>query len=321
MSWITPSRDPTYAELAARESIHGGGGISANLLQRKRTWQDDLSDAVKAVAPQVAKYLQTKKSDAIANQLMNMEQPPRAASMDQYGATYDPALAKDQGLVFNPTATKFEPDATQPFTGGADQFKVRNMYQSYLDQQQLDQTKAAQEERKGRLDEANIARINAPGDPKYNVQLPDGRIINVTGNEAAQYYRPRANQANADSIEKIDKDAQAWTGHHLHELINSKDARNNPDGSAVITLADGKTALLTSDALNSIRQRYARLQGGQTNKAVQTFKDAQQTLPSPDLPPITQADTTPAIASQADYDALPSGTVYLAPDGKKHRKP
>jgi hypothetical protein len=269
--WITPSRDKTLAELMAGDSIHGGGSISPYLVQPPvNQWLVALNQ----ISPEIRDYIRRKKSDEIANQLMNMEQPPRAQ-----------AIGYDQGAP-----------ATQPFTGGAAQFKLRNLYQDYIDKQQEDQVKSAQEERKARLDEANIARLNAPGDPRYSVQLPDGRTVNVTGNEAAQYYRPRANQANADSIEKIDQDAHAWTGHRLHELINSTDARNNPDGSATITLADGKTtATLTADALRNIRERYARLQGGQSNPALQAFQQAQQTpLPAPDLPPVTAPEPTSA---------------------------
>lgn len=320
MAWLQYSgKNPSEFDY----TIHGGGGISSDLLKRRRTWQDDLADIVKTVAPQIKDYLQSRKSDQIANQLMNMEQPPRAQAVDQSGATFDPALAARQGL--NATS---DPAATSPFTGGAQGMKLQNAYQAYLDKQQEDQTKAAQEEQNSRWKEAQITHINAPQEGRYPVTLPDGNTVMVTGNEAAQYYKPRANQ-NVDSIEKIDKDAQAWTGHHLHELINSTDARNNPDGSAVITLADGKTkATLTADALNSIRGRYARLQNGQgvqTNPGMTAFENARQqaqtTLPSPDLPPVTEPDSTPAVASKADYDALPSGTVYLAPDGTRRKKP
>jgi hypothetical protein len=67
MPWITPSKDPTLAELFAHSNISGGGGINTALLrQPPNQWLE----ALKEVAPAITNYIQRKKSDEIANQLL-----------------------------------------------------------------------------------------------------------------------------------------------------------------------------------------------------------------------------------------------------------
>jgi C4-dicarboxylate-specific signal transduction histidine kinase len=87
---------------------------------------------------------------------------------------------------------------------------------------------------------------------------------------------------------------------------------------AQVKTPDGKTLVVPWDA-------YVRSQ----NPALQAFQQAQdQSLPAPDLPAVGETPAslapevnTPTITTQEAYNALPSGTEYISPDGKKRRKP
>src|SRR4051812_33820259 len=112
MAWLDYGKNPTLAELLAQASpIHGGGNIPEYLLRPKRTWQDDLKDVANALSPVISSYIKGRRSDAVANEIMNMQQPPRAEAVDS-------------SLQGDP--------ATSPFSGGA------QAYQAYLASQKMD---------------------------------------------------------------------------------------------------------------------------------------------------------------------------------------
>lgn len=310
MAWPYQYSGHTAAQFPM--DIHGGGAISPYLLQPHNT----IADAFKVLAPAIKDYLDKKKNDEIANQLMNMEQPPRAEAVDQYGASYDPALAKRQGLL---SAT--EPRPTPAAHGGADAYKAQKLYQDYISKQQADQSQSTNDYWTNKVKEAQFNKYNADAnapDDRIEVILPDGRKAKVTPNEAAQYYRPRTGQQ--DSIEAIDRDALAWTGHHLSDLIHSTDARNNPDGSAVITLADGTTKVtVPADALRNFRDRYSRIQ----NPGARAFQNYQSQLPEPDLPAMTEPPptTAPALPSTTgkQLDAATAKSILAEAGGNKEK--
>lgn len=296
--------------------IHGGGSISPHLVQPHNQW----ADIFKTLAPAIKDYMDKRKADQIANEVLNMQNPPRAAAVDQYGATYDPALAKSQGLD---SAT--DPMATAPATGGQQQYKAQALFKAYQDQQDKDKEDSVKQYWQNKVMEAHANQLQANADAPDNrveITLPDGRKAMVTGNEAAQYMRPRA--AQQDSMEKIDKDVIAYTGHHLSDLINSTDARNTPDGGAIITLADGKTKVpVTADALQHIRDRYARLQQFSGAQAFQDRQQQQGELPAPDLPPVTEPAPTlaPALPSTTgkQLDAGTAKAILLEAGGDKDK--
>jgi hypothetical protein len=112
---------------------------------------------------------------------MNMQQPPRAE-----------AVGYEQGMP-----------ATSPFTGGAEQYKVNQAYQSYLDNQR-------EAEQKSRLNEARISNLNEPSSrrdnvARYPVQLPDGSTIEVTGNEALAHYNRVNKPAKTDDEWRLNR--------------------------------------------------------------------------------------------------------------------
>lgn len=290
MSWLNYTGH-TAADFPM--DIRGGGSISPYLLQR----HDPYAEIFKTLAPAIKDYLQQQKSDQIANELMNMENPPRAEAVD-------PSL---QGAP-----------ATAPAHGGQQAYKAQKLYQDYISKQQADQSQSTNDYWTNKVKETQAnkyqADANAPDD-RVEITLPDGRTTRVTPNEAAQYLKPRAGQQ--DSIEAIDRDAVAWTGHHLSDLINSKDARNNPDGSAEITLADGKKVTVTADALNGFRDRYSKLQ---QHTGAQIY---QQRLTEPDLPPVTAPPPTmaPALPSTTgkQLDAATAKAILAEAGGDKEK--
>lgn len=73
--------------------------------------QEDIQNIIGSVG----QFLQQRRNDQIANQIMNQYQAPRAAAVDPYA--YDPTLAKAQGLDYQ--GPGLTPPATPAFTGGA----------------------------------------------------------------------------------------------------------------------------------------------------------------------------------------------------------
>jgi hypothetical protein len=285
MPWLNPATDPTLAELASRASISGGGGISSALLQRP---PNQWLELLKQVAPVIKDYIQQKKSDEIANQLMNMQQPPRAE-----------AIGYPQG-----------PPATDPFTGGAEQYKVQNAYQAYLDKQR-------DEERKDKLVDARISNLNEPPSSRnrverYPVQLPDGRTIEVTGNEALKHYNGSLKRSDFADVEAVSgKKWSDWNQLAENDLAN---IQTDDAGNIVGNFKTGQ-----DKEGNPVYERRSM--------PVELFKQAreryQKAIPTgPAMPePIAPVDNIPTISTKEERDALPSGAIYIGPDGKKHRKP
>lgn len=162
MAWLPTPTGRTAAEYPL--DIHGGNNIPSYLLNRRNPY----SEAIKAIAPALKEYLAQKRADEIANQYLNMENPPRAEAVDQYGATYDPQLALSQGLN-SPT----EPRATPPNTGGADAYKAHALYRSYLDKQSADQSQSTNDYWKNKVLEAQANKYEA------DANAPDPRLTSA----------------------------------------------------------------------------------------------------------------------------------------------
>jgi hypothetical protein len=290
MPWLQPFQDPSLAELAARSSISGGGGVSSALL---RPIPNQWLEALNQVAPVIREYIQKKKSDEIANQLMNMQQPPRAEAVDY-----------PQGIP-----------ATDPFTGGADQMQVNQAYQAYLDKQQ-------EEAQQSRLTEAKIKNLNEPGRngvQRYPVRLPDGRSIDVTGNEALRHYSRSIKKDDLADVEAISgKKWSEWNQLAEHDLarISTDDVGNivgefqagkDKDGNPIYERRSMPVELFTQ-----ARERYRQSHGQSPESNAPAMAEPQAE---------TRYDSPPTIRTKEERDALPSGTVYIGPDGKKHRKP
>lgn len=112
------------------------------------------------------------------------------------------------------------------------------------------------------------------------------------------------------------------------ELQSMREASKT--GGALGAISEKELALLTSaqaaltqkQSPDQLKENLRKYQQIRTN-ALQNVKDAYLrdygTLP-PDLQNTSDVSTTPQ--TQADFDALPSGTIYIDPDdGKKYRKP
>jgi len=108
MAWLPTPTGRTAAEYPL--DIHGGGSIPSYLLKRPNAY----AEAVKQWLPALKEYMAQKRADEIANQYLNMENPPRAESVD-------PSL---QGAP-----------ATAPNTGGTNAYKAHLLYQNYLNNQ------------------------------------------------------------------------------------------------------------------------------------------------------------------------------------------
>lgn len=274
MPWLSPSQDPTLAELAARATISGGGGISPALLRPPPNQWEEL---FKTVAPLVRDYIQKKKSDAIANQLQNMYAPPRAEAVDQYGATYDPALAARQGLI-GP-----EPRATMPFTGGADQFKVAEMYRKQMES----------EEDRDLNRRAKWAQINARGESRVPVEI-EGQTYHVTPNEALRHFdRVRTSTGKTDPATKFNKDVESDYGLTAEDIsgigatdIDFYDASGNvltqekvnekPEDAWVMGKAGDKTVRVPYQDWVKLGTRWKNLPNRTSNPAVQSYQEIQK---------------------------------------------
>lgn len=332
MSWLNYSGH-TPAELQSGYQLHGGQ-LPASLFNRPDPW----GEAMKAIAPAIKDYIHKKKNDEIANALMNMEQPPRAQAVD-------PSL---QGAP-----------ATQPFTGGAEGFKLHNAYQTYLDQQQEDAVKSASEERKARLDEANITKLTAT-DPTRAVTVGD-QTFNVPEATALQAAVAQQKQVKPDSQESVSSDLMATTGHSWADwnqlmtqlpateggwFSDAKPAHQNPNlttdpsGQNYVGMfpSDKDTELhpatLPIQAFKNAQARMAALQGGPAAAAqstsAQMFSDAQQAGPA--VPPKVMGRPTDAATSKIgevpvqvktadEAMKYPAGTLIKTPDGRLKRVP
>lgn len=258
MPWLNPQQDPSFADLAARGSISGGGGVSSALLQpRRNPWEELL----KTVAPLLKEYMQKKKSDQFKNYLMNMYQPPRAEAVD-------PAL---QGLP-----------PTMPFTGGSEQFKVSEMYRKQMEG----------EEDRDLNRRANWAQINARGESRVPVEI-GGQTYHVTPNAALEHF-DRARGKSKDSPEsRFNKDVESDYGLTSDDLSNlnveSMDfhdangqpvdqayANQNPKDTLVVGKAGGKTIRVPYSDWVKLATRYQNLPKQESNPAVQSYQEIQK---------------------------------------------
>jgi hypothetical protein len=142
--------------------IHGGGNISPYLLNR----QNPYAEVVKQWLPALKEYLAQKRADEIANQYLNMEQPPRAEAVAP--SAYDPNLAMRQGLN-----SQTAPQATAPNTGGERAYKADVLYRSLLDKQGADQSQSTNDYWKNKVLEAQANKYQADAD------TPDPRLTSA----------------------------------------------------------------------------------------------------------------------------------------------
>lgn len=243
MPWLTPTREPTLAELLSQSSISGGGGISSSLLQQP---PNQWLEALKQVAPAITNYIQKKKSDDIANQLLRDTGAPQ-----QY---------QDRGAIGLQAWNQLH------------QFR-ENQPDTAMDD--LDyQIKYRQANPEEFPDQPYYGR---GGNPRYPVQLPDGRTVYVTGNEALDYYNGAAGgQRKPDRMSEVPS---------VPESVYKNSMKNRP-------FSPGPAF-----------QNYMAAAGA-----------AQPEPPA-------SSETIPTVTTKEERDALPSGAVYIGPDGKKHRKP
>ena len=284
MPWLTQPREPTLAELFGNGSISGGGGISSGLL---RPPPNQWEEALAKVLPAIKDYIQKKKSDEIANQLQNMYQPPRAEAVDP----------RMQGLP-----------ATMPFTGGADQFQVAEMYRK---------TQEAAEDRElnRRHKEAQINRkgeFGSSGYPRYPVTLPDGRTILVTGNQALEQYEGTTKRGRGDS-EKWKESIAIARGKLDQKGEFTNQYPEAAEGDMVqLRTPDGKTIVVPWAAYQERTQTQ--------NPAAENYKGVQQQTPraewkespSEDFRPNTSYDVPVA---PSDPTKREKGKVYSTPRG------
>jgi hypothetical protein len=143
MSWLT------YGGRTASDfplAISSGGHISADLLKRYNPYEE----AIKAIEPAIKEYLAQKKADDIANQYLNMQNPPRAEAVD-------PSL---QGAP-----------ATAPQAGGVDAYKAHQLYQALLEKQQAAESQSTNDYWKNKVLEAQANKYQADAD------APDPRFV------------------------------------------------------------------------------------------------------------------------------------------------
>lgn len=215
MAWLPTPTGRTAAEYPL--DIHGGNNISSYLLNRPNPY----AEAIKQIAPALKEYLAQKRADEIANQYLNMEQPPRAAAIDP--SAYDPQLALRQGLN-----SQTAPQATAPNTGGERAYKADVLYRSLLNEQQDRAQKTASAHWQDVYHQAQANKLNADAaapDDRIEITLPDGRIAKVTPNEAAQYLKPGHSAAqhdpweNAMAVGRGEMDGDKFVGKNDGKMV------------------------------------------------------------------------------------------------------
>ncbi len=300
MSWLPQyPAGHTAAEYASQIQIPRGYPPS---LLNKPTWQDQLANVIGQIGPKITQAIQSKKSNDIANTLLNMEQPPRAESVG-------PSV---QGAPATPAAT-----------GGMPALRAQQMYQAY----QNNQPDTATDDLNYRLLTANVTKAeNAANRPATEQPMVDigGRPFPVTPDAALAHQDRIRDKTPADSQESLNNDVLNTTGHKWSDwtnLIQTDFPHVTSDGP--------------SGSGNNIIGHFQNKDGGYDKAAfpVQAFQRAQARsqalngVTSSDLP--GQSNTTqpaanaaasssglPVISTPQQAAGLPPGTKFQTPDGR-----
>jgi hypothetical protein len=239
MPWLTPTREPTLAELLSHSSISGGGGISSALLQQP---PNQWLEALKQVAPAITNYIQKKKSDDIANQLLRDTGAPQqyqdrgALGLQAWNQLHqfqqdqssqsDPAMDDlDYMIKYRKAYPEQFPDDPENAAMTAyqrEQTRLREMDIQRKQQHQLGIPPYSRAIARGRLNASGQFDNNyaeASNGEMAQVQTPEGKTIVVpwaayqeaTRNPAMQIYgsAQKQQQAPATGTRIIEKD-----GHH-----------------------------------------------------------------------------------------------------------
>lgn len=267
MPWLPnydQGRTPADYTAGAGMSVHNGG----QPIQRRNQW----ADAIAKIAPQVMAYLKQKKQDEIANALMNMEQPPRAEAVD-------PSL---QGAP-----------ATRPFTGGADGFKVHQMYQDFMNKQQDRQYELQSRQPDTQMDDLDYQIKYRQAHPE---EFPE---------KASEYVNTPQGRMTAHQWAVIQEGQRKSQAKGIGGL--TLDQLNQPD---YVRYEDANGNQLSTDQANADPEHaFARPPGAkgatpykQWNAAAQMFRDAQSKA-SP-APKVMGQPTDQAKAATSDNDAV-----------------
>lgn len=314
MAWLPANfgRDPGEIAAAAGMAIHGGS-LPSGLLQRR----NPLVDALKNISPELKEYFKRKRQDAIANQLQNMINPPRAGAVDQN--SYDPSLAASQGLGNyqeggdSPDSYNLDsvsPPTTQPYRGGAEGNAANQLYQKYLAQQEAAKSDTATND----LNYQVLYRKAHPEEfpdkmtgPQY-VNTDQGRM---TAHEASVIQRDQ-NKANARGVGGLTLDQLNQPGYVRYEdkdgnVRSTEEAQADPEGTFAVPPGAKQRTPFTqwNSAADLYRKAVApKVMGKTTDAAAQPDQSSQGS----------------SGMTKADYDAMPSGTTYTAPDGTRRVK-
>jgi hypothetical protein len=236
--WINNPDGKTPAEIAAAAgmAIHGGNG---HYPQR----QNQIAQLIASLTPAIKDYIRQKRNDAIANQLMNMQEPPRAEAVD-------PSL---QGAP-----------ATRPFTGGAQGLAAHQMYEKMMQEKQDSQPDTAMED----LQYQHLYRQTHPEEfpttqgngPQY-VDTPQGRM---TAHEWAVIQREQ-NKANSRGVGGLTVQQLDQPGYVRYEdkdgnPRSNEQAQADPEGTFAVP-PNAKTRTPYSQWI-SAADLYRKAQGG-----------------------------------------------------------
>jgi hypothetical protein len=300
---------PNYSEgKTAAEfplTVSGGGNISPYLLQRRNQW----AELIDKMAPALKDYLDKRRSDEIANSLLASENARRAEPVLSNGQYVFGGPGQDAAGVASYNESLGYPGSyAAPQLGGTRALFLARQQKALDDQRQEDALKATDWEQKHRKGELEISRMTQPDD---GTMTPEEQR-----RQAAEKRRQAEFDAkHGDNWTKLDRDVFATSGHHLSDW-NAAQNKRIENGQFMADLPTGDTMTMGEGLYRGALGRYNALEG----KAPATV------LPDPDLPaqspaPAERPDKTPRPTTQAEYDALPHGVLYYAPDGKRHRKP
>jgi hypothetical protein len=228
---------PTLAEAQAGFHVGGGGGIPEWLANRP----NPIAEATQQAIAAIAEILQKRRQDQIANQLLAVEQAPKAkavSGMEPDTTKYQPDTQLTQAMVAQNLAGGYPTKSTVPDLGGVQGLKFSDELHRRMMQRQKEQWETEDRPLDVAYKQAQTSHLLQPPrgyKPEPIIQTPTG----PKPASQANYDRLTAEKPKTDTIEALDKELKAQTGLPYHVWANAADKR--------IGTTDPKTGAYVND--------------------------------------------------------------------------
>lgn len=278
--------------------IHGGGSIPAYLLHPHNA----IADAFSTLAPALKDYLEKKKNDEIANQLMNMESAKRAEPVMNNGQYVSGGPGMDASGVadFN-TSLGFPGTSKTPDRGGTAGYKMQKLYQDYLNNQPDTAT-----------DDLNYQIL-------WNKAHPD-EAPDETG--MTPYQREQTRLREMEIQRKTQHQNQSPIPMYSRAIARGRLSNKGEFDNNYAEAATGDMAQVRTPDGKTLLVPWSAYQQSQQFSGAKAFQDRQSQMTEPDLPPIGPS-TVPNVpnesiqspSSAAGNDPYVVGKKYRDKDG------